>query len=160
MNTKTEFAFGMTIDGRNNVSLSTDYDRTLIRPLHRLGPEGPDALAVWWYPAKYHFVDVPRSEYGHWYLQCAGTADAMTIELREPTATPGEWLKFNQWVIGKGPVDTIDKPDVEITWADHTEYLYEPEVFTADEAAAAFLEYVQSRTLSDRWHRRLIDSGE
>ncbi len=72
------------------------------------------------------------------YMQCAGTAKALAIEVRylDPDGTP------HQYAIGR-PGAAAGEPSEIIYYDDgrHHVTVYPTEVFTADEAAAIFYQY-------------------
>lgn len=82
------------------------------------------------------FDDIPLSES---YLQCAGSAAALTIEVRELDA---EGVP-RQWVVGR-PGETPSGPPTEVVrWDDgrHSTTVHPHEVFTAAEAGDVFVAY-------------------
>lgn len=76
------------------------------------------------------------------YLQCAGSADALTIELR---VLDGDGAA-HQFVLGKEAATPTGEPTEEISWS-NGEYkvkVYPHEVFSAEEAGDAFCDYYKN----------------
>lgn len=107
------------------------------------------AFSVWSFPDDVHFDDLDIEEASSFYLQCAGAADAMTVELREPAGD-----EARHYVIGKAPV--TGTASVEIEFDEYAVDVHPEEVFTAAEAGEVFLAYMDTGTVPDRWHRREI----
>lgn len=104
-------------------------------------PEGADLLQ-----------DIPFSDE---YLQCAGSAEAMTIEVRI-VDDKGEG---HQYVVGK-PVETvIGAPTVVIPRDNgtHSNTVYPHEVFTAGEAADIFYAYFLTDRVPEQYQLRELD---
>lgn len=103
-------------------------------------PEGADLLA-----------SLPFSED---YLQCAGSADAMTIELR--AQQPDGSAK--QYTVGKGSGGGSGVLSEAIRWDDgrHSVKVHSNEVFTADEAMEVFYEYFQTGNVAGAYSLREV----
>ncbi len=101
-------------------------------------PEGADLLR-----------DLPFSEE---YMQCAGTAEALALEVRriEADGTP------RQYAIGKPGGDRTGVPTEVIHYDDgrHSTTVYPHEVFTADEAAVVFYTYFLTDDVSQPYELR------
>lgn len=70
------------------------------------------------------------------YIQCAGSADrALTCEIREAGS---------QYVLGREPVASRDKPDVVIPWSDYTATVKSNEALTIEEVVELFSSYYRS----------------
>lgn len=98
--------------------------------------------------------DKPFSEE---YIQCTGSAEAMTIEVR--TLDPDDDSVAYQFVIGK-PDDYVGKPSATITWDDGqrtSEKLYLSEIFTADEAATVLYTYFETNGVTKFYNLRELD---
>jgi hypothetical protein len=104
-------------------------------------PDGADLLA-----------DVPLSDE---YLQCAGRADAMTVELRtlDPDGTA------HQYVVGRPGGDDTGEPTEVVRWDDgrHGTTVHPHEVFPADEAADAFYAYFLTDEVAGPYVLRELD---
>jgi hypothetical protein len=101
-------------------------------------PEGADLLE-----------SIPFSEE---YMQCAGTADALALEVRriEADGTP------HQYAIGKPGGHRTGEPTEVIHYDDgrHSTTVYPHEVFTADEAAVVFYTYFLTDDVSQPYELR------
>lgn len=101
-------------------------------------PEGADLLE-----------DIPSSDE---YMQCAGTADALALEVRriEADGTP------HQYAIGKPGGHRTGEPTEVIHYDDgrHSTTVYPHEVFTADEAAVVFYTYFLTDDVSQPYELR------
>lgn len=89
------------------------------------------------------------------YMQCAGTAEALTIEVRylDPDGTP------HQYTIGRPGGDYEREPTEVIHWDDgrHSTKVYPNEVFTADEAAVVFYTYFLTDKVAQPYVLRELD---
>ncbi|KJL20385.1 hypothetical protein RN51_02601 [Microbacterium oxydans] len=89
------------------------------------------------------------------YMQCAGTAEALTIEVRslDPDGTP------HQYTIGRPGGDYEREPTEVIHWDDgrHSTRVYPNEVFTADEAAVVFYTYFLTDRVAQPYVLRELD---
>lgn len=101
-------------------------------------PEGADLLE-----------SIPFSDE---YMQCAGTADALALEVRrvEDDGTA------HQYAIGKPGGDRTGEPTEVIHFDDgrHSTTVYPHEVFTADEAAVVFYTYFLTNEVSQPYELR------
>ena len=106
-------------------------------------PEGADLLE-----------DIPFSED---YIQCAGSAEALTVEVRTVDA---EGIA-HQYVVGKPSTTPAGEPSEIIPWDNgrRSTRVYPNEVFTADEAADIFYDYFLTDTVPDTYQRREIHLG-
>lgn len=92
--------------------------------------------------------DVPQSSYvrGN-YIQCAGSTEAMTVEVR--VMKPDK--SYVHYVVAREPVVDLDEW-VTITWDNGNPSLFEcrlhpEEVFTGEQAAAVFRDYIERDAL-------------
>lgn len=94
------------------------------------------------------------------YMQAAGTAAAMTVEIRQPGGS--EWdqrpaVVSVRSIVGRGNGDqdlaTSDAPlpptDISIELPGSTQHRYRREIFTADEAAELFEHYFRTGELAE-----------
>jgi hypothetical protein len=104
-------------------------------------PEGSDLLE-----------DIPLSDE---YVQSAGSAQAMTVEVR----VLDENGAAHQFTIGKPGERPGGPPTHVIHWDDgrHSTTVYVNEVFTADEAAEVFSAYSQTDEVPDSYTLRELD---
>ena len=104
--------------------------------LNLLDGQNTWAYSLWRAPEGADLLDsIPFSEE---YIQCGGTAQAATIEVRylDPDGTP------HQYAVGRAG-DRSGDPTEKIYYDDgrHHVTVYPSEVFTADEAAAILYQY-------------------
>ena len=104
-------------------------------------PEGADLLE-----------DIPFSDE---YLQCAGSVEAMTIEVRI-VDDEGEG---HQYVVGKPTETARGEPTVVIPRENgkHSDTVYPHEAFTADEAAEIFYAYFLTDRVPEQYQLRELD---
>lgn len=108
------------------------------------------AYSVWHYPdhIKFDKVDADAVEE---FLQCAGSAEAMTIERRRSLPEGG----YGLFVLGHGPAEGTEL--VEIPWDQHVVQVYPSEVFTGEQACTVFEQYFHSATVPDGLHERRLE---
>lgn len=104
-------------------------------------PEGADLLK-----------DIPLSDE---YLQSAGSAEAMTVEIR----VRDEGGVARQYTVGRPGEQPAGAPTEVIHWDDgrHSTTVYPHEVFTADEAADVFSAYFQTDRVPESCTLRELD---
>ncbi|MFT3798345.1 hypothetical protein [Microbacterium sp.] len=113
------------------------------------------ALSIWRAPEGANLLeDIPFSED---YIQCAGSAEALTVELRVVDADG----TAHQYVIGTPGATPTGEPSETIPWDDgrRSTRVYPNEVFTADEAADLFYAYFLTDTVPDTYQRRELHLG-
>ncbi len=100
----------------------------------------------------------PGAEHDHaavCYLQAAGTADAMTVEIREPG---GQYWGAVSVRSTLGRPDTAQAPhDIAIVLPRSTEMLSRSEVFTAEQAATLFETYYLTDAIPYGYARRPVE---
>lgn len=69
------------------------------------------------------------------FIQCAGSADALAVEVREHDATAGDYVLS---VLGRAGEEPGQK-DVTIRWRDHSTLIHRNERWTSDGATELFL---------------------
>lgn len=104
-------------------------------------PEGADLLE-----------DIPLSDE---YLQSAGSAEALTVEVR----VLDDDGVAHQYVVGKEGGEPQGEPTQVIRWDDgrHSTTVYPHEVFTADEAADVFYAYFLTDEVPATYTLRELD---
>jgi hypothetical protein len=85
------------------------------------------------------------------YLQCAGSSEAMTVEIR--TGFGGE---AKQYVVGRSETHT-GEPDTDIPWNGYVSSVYPDEVFDADQAIELFAYYLVHATVPPDYSLRCLD---
>ena len=89
------------------------------------------------------------------FIQCAGSAEALTVEVRRRDDTDTYVL----WTAGRAGEDPGPR-DVEIEWRGNINVVHGNERWTSDEAAELFLTYWRSGTLPDDITRRPLERFE
>lgn len=121
--------------------------------LNNLNGSSSWAYALWRAPADADLLDdIPGSEE---YIQCAGSAQAMTIEVR----VLDQDGVAHQYVAGK-PGHAQEGPPTEVIHRDdgrHSSTVYPNEVFTADEAADVVYGYFLHDKVEESLSLREID---
>ena len=113
------------------------------------------AFSLWLAPEGTNLLhELPFSEN---YIQCAGSAEALTVELRVVDASG----VAHQYVIGKPGDPQAGDPSEVIPWDDgrRSTRVYPNEVFTADEAADIFYAYFLTDTIPTTYHHRELPLG-
>lgn len=123
----------------------------LMRRLHRMdGAEfGTLLIAVQHGEPKY-VGDFDTAALGE-YIQSAGSADAMTVEIRRPESDG----VFRQYAVGRD----VDEPGTRtVLWAPgSSETVPANEVFTADQAHPVYLQWCWDQTVPDGYRLRLLN---
>lgn len=127
-------------------------------PLHRFN--GVERWAMTLQPltpgSNYNEMVDTRDPNLHVYLQAAGRADEMTVEICKPGGQ--EWgAKWVLYAIGH-PHDGTQPIDVPIHLPDGTEMISTPEVFTADEATQLFMSYYKTGDIPEGYTLRPLEA--
>ena len=132
---------------------------TMVAPHEQLarGLAALDGNDVWAYALwpiargqTWPYVDMSPEE----FLQSAGTAETMSLELRQIKAD-GVAL---QYAVGRPGTEHVGEPSVPVTWADdHVLYAYPGEVYTAEEAAPVYLSYYDTGKVPEGYVLRELD---
>jgi hypothetical protein len=147
----------LTNSGRSTAELSEavrPVKEQLARALARLDGEERFSLVLWRIPDGKTLLDVDMATEPREYLQCAGSASRMTVELREVAGGTAR-----QYVLGREPAEEDGSPGEIVPWSDFKATVYPNEVFEAEEAARLFAYYLDHHTADPAYHRRLIDLG-
>ena len=142
-------------DGGEMIDVITRYpDRNrFLSPLRRRNGEQRWALTLWPLPAGMSYdevKDLPVTE----FLQAAGKADALMVDIRKPGGAQWgcEWVRY---FVGRSA--TPAPLDVPIRMPRGTEMVSADEVFDADEAADLFLAYQQTGDLPPGYALRPVE---
>lgn len=125
-------------------------------PLKRLGGDGNWYLVLYRLPDGMSYEQMRKENIGPTeYVQAAGTADKMAVEVRKPAGEQwgATWVRYG---IGH-PHDGPAPVDVPLPLPHATEMITAPEVFTADEAAEIFMHYHRAGTIPDGYLLRPIE---
>lgn len=110
-------------------------------PLRAFGKDGNWYVTFYRLPEGRSYEDV-RGEATTEYIQAAGDAEAMVLDIRKPSGQ--EWgASWVRYVIGH-PHDGPAPVDVAIPLPNGDEFVSAPEVFAADEAAELFISYYRT----------------
>lgn len=122
---------GSTDNGRSYMTAMKGGALDYRRPLARMDGKRLFAYSLWHYPDDVQFEKVKTDDIEE-YLQCAGSAEAMTVEVREDDGADG----YAQYVLAREPV--TGEPSEEISWDAYSTLVHPEEVFTAEQATALF----------------------
>lgn len=129
------------------------YPEQIRFTLNRLNGTSFWAWSLWRAPEGADLLEsLPASDE---YIHCAGTADALTIEVRKTDAAG----TAQQYVVGKPGAGADAGPAAVIRWDDgrHSTTVRPNEVFTADEAAEVFTAYRLQGAVPDGYALRALD---
>jgi hypothetical protein len=107
------------------------------------------AYMLWRIPPGVDFVDVDRSRYPEEYLQCAGSASRLTVEVRRATVTGYEHL-----VIGKRDESSLAASTERVPWDHYEVEVRGNEVFSASEAFEVFRRYLEGASIDEAYTLR------
>ena len=138
----------VTWNGDTNQPATLEESVGYERPLQSLDAKSNFAYCLWHYPADAEF-EAP-TWLSH-YLQCAGAAERMTVELRV-THDDGS---YNHWVLGRAPL--TGEETERVVRGQGQSMIHPEEVWTAEQAAPLFEQYSRERTIPDWVHRRELD---
>lgn len=129
------------------------YPEQLRASLNRMNASSFWAYSLWRAPEGADLLQsIPFSDE---YMQCAGTAEALTIEVRyvDPDGTP------HQYTVGRPGGDLSGEPTEVIHWDEgrYSTTVYPNEVFTADEAAVVFYTYFLTDKVAQPYVLRELD---
>ena len=131
-----------------------------VGPLQFLGPLRAFDGAENWYVVFYRlpegktFEEV-RHQATEQYIQAAGRADAMTVEIRKPGGEQWgvQWLRYTVGHPHEGDLPL----DVVISLPHGGQTISRAEVFEADEAAQLFMNYYEIGDLPPGYDLRLVE---
>ena len=143
-----------TINGHTSLELSPDEYKTKIpMVLGKLNGNSVFAYSLWRLPEGVNWSGTLPEDWPHEYLQSAGTAEGMSIEIRR-----SEDEEYRQYAIGRaGERSTVQ--DQVIVWGPNRRELTlsADELFTAEEATPVYLAYSRTGTVPDGYSLRLLD---
>lgn len=100
-------------------------------------------------------IIVTRKDAGDTFLQAAGSASAMTLEIRKP----GSDGKGRLYTVGRGAATGETTILIPIN-DERAVRVFADEVFSADEAAAIFTQYCETGTLAEPFVFRELDLSQ
>lgn len=137
-----------TINGELSVQAKIEMEYGFLPGMQRMQPGKTATYVLWHYPADQEFS---HPEYLDNYLQRAGTAECMTVELR----VTHEDGTYTHWVLGREPLTGSETE--RVVWDTGQTMVHPEEVWTAEQAAPLFEQYARERTVPDWDHRRELD---
>lgn len=131
-----------------------DPEEKLRAAFGRMDADRLFAFLLWEVPGDRSIDDGLRGVEPLSFIQCAGSADALTVEVREPDADGGYVLS----TLGRAD-DEPGPQDVQIEWRGNTKLVCDNERWNSDGAAALFLTYWRGGgTLPDDLTKRTVES--
>lgn len=144
----------LTYSGELEAAIGSDYGLNyFLAPLSTLNARDNFSLNLMHMPTPKWPEDLTEAELeeiGKRYLQCAGTAEAMTCEISKVVG--GQQILFT---IGHSDLPE-GEPLVPVTYhfGEATTYVYPTELFDAEEAADLFFSYHQTQDIPAGYHLR------
>jgi hypothetical protein len=111
------------------------------------------SLLLWKLPPGKSLDDVSPLKDANEYIQCAGLAERMTVEVRR---LKGD--KYEHFVVGRAPHGENPGKKETIHWEDVDTVVTPNEVFSADEAAELFLSYHRTGWVPSRYVLRPLST--
>lgn len=113
------------------------------------------SLSLWRLPDGVPFDRVDLATWPQEYVQTAGSADGMTVEVRR-----AEQSGWGRYVIGRPSRDTAGPPvEVVIPWNGYEAHVSSDEAFSAPEAAEVFTQYYATGQIPGTFHFRPLRSN-
>ncbi len=111
------------------------------------------SLILWPLPNGHNLADTSPDLEAKEYIQAAGSAEQMTVELRRPDAGSGH----DQLVVGR-PDDssTNSASTIDLQWSEYSVSVHPSEVFEAREALDLFGSYYENGSVSPKYTLRRI----
>jgi hypothetical protein len=147
--TRNSDSYGYLIDSFRS------YHDQIALALRQLDGSKRWAYSLWRAPAGVYFYDIDMNWSQKQYLQTAGSAEAMTIEVRF-VEDDG---KARQYVVGRPGGDYSEQPAVTLRFLDETRklHLYPNEVFEWEEAADIYYQYFLTDRVPEPYVLRRLD---
>jgi len=109
------------------------------------------SLLLWKLPPDKSLDDVSPDEDANEYIQCAGSADRMTVEVRRLKGGT-----YEQFVVGRTPNSESPGKEETIHWEEVDTVVAPNEIFSADEAAELFRSYYTTGWVPSIYVLRLL----
>ena len=109
------------------------------------------SLLLWKLPPDKSLDDVSPDEDANEYIQCAGSADRMTVEVRRLKGGT-----YEQFVVGRTPNSENPGKEETIHWEEVDTVVAPNEIFSADEAAELFRSYYTTGWVPSIYVLRLL----
>lgn len=141
----------MTLSGRITVELNPPQRELtdLLRAVERLDGEGRFSVVLFPLPTGARLDDIELDSYRSGYLQCAGSRDRLTLELREDVAG-----SYHQYILARTEQIPDDEARRTVRWHTFENLVHEQEIFTVADATEPFAEYLRTGSVPERFHRR------
>jgi hypothetical protein len=123
------------------------------RRLGRLDGTNLYSLLLWKLPPGKSLYDTSPDEDANDYIQVAGSADRMTVEVRRLSRD-----KVEHFVVGRAPNGHNPGKKETIHWDDIETVVAPNEVFSANEAAELFVSYYRTGWVPSRYVLRPIST--
>lgn len=141
---------GSTDNGHSHMTAVLNGPLGVLRALTRLNGTSFFAYSIWHYPDGVDFYEVDYDAIEE-YLQTAGSAERLTVEIREDDGAGG----YAQYVLATAPI--TGTASETIVWDRHSTQVHPEEVFTAEQAQPLFKEYFATGRISSDVPRRRLD---
>jgi hypothetical protein len=129
-----------------------DSARSLLHSLLiRLNGAERYSAVLWAMPPGKRLEEVDEATEATEYLQCAGSSEAMTVEIRT-----GVGDEAKQYVVGRSETYS-GEPDADIPWNGYISTVYPDEVFNAEEATELFAYYLEHAAVPPDYSLRCLD---
>lgn len=151
----THAVTSVATDGANHYELDNSprpYAQQLARFLGLLGDDGRYAFSLWPTPSDVDFDDIDLVKYPIEYLQSAGSAEGLTIEIRRIEADG----QPHQYAVAKGTARS-GQPDFRLDYGVAYLDVFTNEVFTAEEATPVYVHYYETGELPPGLGLRKLD---
>jgi hypothetical protein len=145
----------ITVNGRIHGELwhpTQPLEDLIRRQMAHMDGTNTYSASVWRLPLDVPLDKVNCREWPQEYIQAAGSSERMTVEIRRL-----EDDGARQYVIGRSSEGDRRRRQVTIKWNAHEVKVFPNEVFTADEAAEAFIAYLSTDTVPETYSLRLLD---
>lgn len=143
-------SIGITTNGNSSSTSTLEEMFGCEKTLANMNGTSFFAYCMWSYPDDVYFDELDLSTAGQEYLQCAGSAEAMSVEIRI-LVDDG----YEQYAIRREPLS--GECNVVIPYDAYSVTIYPSEVFTAKQAALLFDHYLKTTTIPEGYHLRLLD---
>jgi hypothetical protein len=129
--------------------LLDDFTRTL----RRLDGTKLYSLLLWKLPPGKSLDETSATEEANEYLQCAGSADRMTCEVRRSNGGG-----YEHFVVGRAPNGNNRGGNETIHWDGVDTVVAPNEIFTADEAAELFVSFYRTGWVPSKYVLRPLST--
>lgn len=155
----SEITHQMTVNGQLTMDLTDafrSYRAQIGRSLSLLDGEKKFAYKIAAYPPGLKSISTPKGWRPTQYLQCAGSAEVLAIEVR----IVGDDGVARQFAVGRGGGGRSSAPSVRIPYGDtNSVTVYPDEVFEQEEAGDIFYRYFQTGSVGEQYTLRELDLG-